>query len=624
MLGQWARARRPPGTGILRRAIFPLFVVVVALLPAAAGAACTGNTIVGCPAAVSPGSSDLLLGWQPGQNPHTRIFSLPQVLGAGLPASVSTLSASGVVTLNGSGTGLSVANNEAITGTSTIGPASGNKLTVTGGAASTNAIALSQSGTGGFTVQGAMALPASGGLQATTWLNVGNGKNLANSGALAPIFQTSIGTISGTVTGSGNPAWNVFSNGFDTADAHAVSSGLTLARVAYAYGGAGMSGDRSALTVQSTQTATSSNAGLGHNPFYGAGNFWVTMNATEGGTAPTLTGGSGQAFALNPQVLLATGATNFLEMTGGEVNLACQGSCSVARKFDWKITPLGTDANQGNIADAMLKFGGASGAVARKNGILFGGDISQWEVTGTLIKTEYSNAQLTRGSSSTWGADWLEESFSNFGTGGIIRAQGFEVSGDDQLQLGKALFVPSASALSIDVSGQLGTAASLNAAGTSCAVGDILDFGANGRAVVNTVTGSAVATYTVLNAPYDFSGSPPATLSATAYPASAGPCTGVVFNMTWAGATTINVGTSAATIVNLGGAQANVQMGSGAALATNATIGFPLIPSSAGAPTGNVSGAGAGKVAIEIDTTNKKLCYTTGGGTWECSAAFTP
>jgi hypothetical protein len=88
--------------------------------------------------------------------------------------------------------------------------------------------------------------------------------------------------------------------------------------------------------------------------------------------------------------------------------------------------------------------------------------------------------------------------------------------------------------------------------------------------------------------------------------------------------TSINIGTGSATQVSLGGSQANVLMGSGNALATNATVGFPLIPSSAGAPTGTVSGASAGKVAIEIDTTNKKLCYTTGGGVWECSAAFTP
>ena len=88
--------------------------------------------------------------------------------------------------------------------------------------------------------------------------------------------------------------------------------------------------------------------------------------------------------------------------------------------------------------------------------------------------------------------------------------------------------------------------------------------------------------------------------------------------------TTLNVGTATATAVDIGSAISNVLIGSGSVLATTATIGFPLIPSSAGTPTGTVTGVGAGKVAIEIDTTDKKLCYSVAGGTWECSAAFTP
>lgn len=67
---------------------------------------------------------------------------------------------------------------------------------------------------------------------------------------------------------------------------------------------------------------------------------------------------------------------------------------------------------------------------------------------------------------------------------------------------------------------------------------------------------------------------------------------------------------------------ANTIIGSGSALATNATTGFLQIATMGGAPTGTVGAAG--KAAIVIDTTNKKLCYSTGGGTWECSAAFTP
>lgn len=67
---------------------------------------------------------------------------------------------------------------------------------------------------------------------------------------------------------------------------------------------------------------------------------------------------------------------------------------------------------------------------------------------------------------------------------------------------------------------------------------------------------------------------------------------------------------------------ANLLLGSGAALATTSVIGHILVPTTAGLPTGAVGAAG--QAALIVDTTNKKVCYTTGGGTWECSAAFTP
>ena len=77
-------------------------------------------------------------------------------------------------------------------------------------------------------------------------------------------------------------------------------------------------------------------------------------------------------------------------------------------------------------------------------------------------------------------------------------------------------------------------------------------------------------------------------------------------------------------LVNVGqvyAGSANLVLGSGVVLANAATGGFIVVPAVAGTPTGT-AGAAA-QPAIVIDTTNKKLCYNT-GGTWECSAAFTP
>lgn len=70
------------------------------------------------------------------------------------------------------------------------------------------------------------------------------------------------------------------------------------------------------------------------------------------------------------------------------------------------------------------------------------------------------------------------------------------------------------------------------------------------------------------------------------------------------------------------GSGLNTLIGSGSALANSATVGLAMFPTTAGTPTGTVGAAG--QAAFIIDTTNKKLCYSIGGGTWECTGALTP
>ena len=76
--------------------------------------------------------------------------------------------------------------------------------------------------------------------------------------------------------------------------------------------------------------------------------------------------------------------------------------------------------------------------------------------------------------------------------------------------------------------------------------------------------------------------------------------------------------------ISAGGTAANVLLGSGTALATNATTGFVRLPGMAGASMGTIANVSAGAPAVWIDTTNKKICYEAVGGTPECSAAFAP
>lgn len=76
-----------------------LLLALALLCPASAWAQCSG-TIIGCPAAVSLQSADVVLGWQTAQNPHTRSITISQIVGGGFPGVFSTLavSATGIYT----------------------------------------------------------------------------------------------------------------------------------------------------------------------------------------------------------------------------------------------------------------------------------------------------------------------------------------------------------------------------------------------------------------------------------------------------------------------------------------------------------------------------------------------
>jgi len=60
----------------------------------------------------------------------------------------------------------------------------------------------------------------------------------------------------------------------------------------------------------------------------------------------------------------------------------------------------------------------------------------------------------------------------------------------------------------------------------------------------------------------------------------------------------------------------NFTLGEGTALATNATVGYVMITSCAGKPTGVPVGFGAGNMPIQYDTTNNKLWVYAASGAW--------
>lgn len=80
---------------------------------------------------------------------------------------------------------------------------------------------------------------------------------------------------------------------------------------------------------------------------------------------------------------------------------------------------------------------------------------------------------------------------------------------------------------------------------------------------------------------------------------------GLVLTPTWSTRSQIQISST-------GG---NTLIGTGSALATNATSGFLQVPTMAGSPSGTVGAAG--QAAIVVNTTANKLCWSVGGGTWK-------
>jgi hypothetical protein len=87
------------------------------------------------------------------------------------------------------------------------------------------------------------------------------------------------------------------------------------------------------------------------------------------------------------------------------------------------------------------------------------------------------------------------------------------------------------------------------------------------------------------------------------------------FALDWSSSTAVLATEGAGT-----GARGNIAFGT-AALATSATVGYVMIPSSAGAPTGVPADIPTGQVALHYDTVNNKIYVYNGG--WVSTAALT-
>ena len=167
------------------------------------------------------------------------------------------------------------------------------------------------------------------------------------------------------------------------------------------------------------------------------------MSATTnlGGTAPNMSAGRGQIFGFSPMAVLYSGATDILNVTGGEINIQVNSGASVAYKSGLQIVAGADDAVQGSEYDAGLSISNQKGAIGFRHGILFSAANGQSALSleGTLLGAmdKLSMAKgidLSDVSFST--SAFASKGFSVDGTG-IVRAQQFTTeSPEKKLTLG--------------------------------------------------------------------------------------------------------------------------------------------------------------------------------------------
>ena len=275
---------------------------------------------------------------------------------------------------------------------------------------------------------GAAALNlGSGGVSSSMLASGAAAANLGSAGA--PALTTSQ-TASGTITSSPNncPALsiNCIFIGSDTANVSGgVSQGQALS-VFHQYGGAGTGGGRNSFSIWSVLTAPTDASNTNRN--YVAAQAYFKAMSSDGGT-DTGAGALGAGFGINPYCILANGATNFLECTGGEVNVAIRTGASARIKAGWSIAALSDDAVQGATYDAALMVSSQTGAVGWANGIMFSASNGQFPIssTGTILKTT--------GATFANGIDFS----SNTITGNAFQSPGFYVTGIGVVYVGQQL-----------------------------------------------------------------------------------------------------------------------------------------------------------------------------------------
>jgi fibronectin-binding autotransporter adhesin len=455
------------------------------------------------------------------------------VIAGGTIAGLASLGVTGPATVGGT---------LGVTGAATVGGGANAQVQLTPGANTSAPATISTNGLG---------LNLNGGPTGTSIvgggpLNTTNGINITHSlspvgTALNPLVNWTI-NLSGSTTTINPAVFQINNTGGDTlAIASPANSVLSFSNFQYNFGGAAMTGNRTALNVKATQTAQSGNLALGtvpNGPFYQPFNTAMQMNATEGGTSTGQGGSYGQAYAGGSVIRTLATATNLHEVTNWEADMNT--AAPSFKKFGWKVTQLPTDIAQGVLDGAfVIENGGTSANNGWHNGFLAIQPNAQfpYATDGTLFNApmaiDYATFNTMRNGIN------LEPLF----TGKAFSSRGMGIDGAGTYRVGNGYLAATAGGASLDLTGSLGPAEGATISGAALVNGGTSGRVANGlmydvNSGIYSITGAAagvVTQLTVLRQPSFNTATPPANpISLTDSLSNAGNTTGTVqINLTW-------------------------------------------------------------------------------------------
>jgi hypothetical protein len=156
------------------------------------------------------------------------------------------------------------------------------------------------------------------------------------------------------------------------------STDMEVMRVQQFFGGSSMTGNRNALVVDQTLTATSGNSASNGGTQFSGLQVYTTFAVADNGTALANGSTGGVSWDINTVATANSGATNLSGIVGYEMDLVAKAGSSMLDKFGLDVELLPTDAVQGSRSDAAIVVRGSNTPSGFKNDIQFGAANGNW------------------------------------------------------------------------------------------------------------------------------------------------------------------------------------------------------------------------------------------------------